>query len=72
MFDGAAILMNIAHPVNEVEPVLAGQHRQHHKPPEVLKSQVFGFWSAGGIRNSGQDIAGNRYFRQMLDHSCIE
>ncbi len=49
MFDGAAILMNIAHPVNKVEPVLAGQQEQHHKPPEVLKSQVFWFWSAGGI-----------------------
>jgi hypothetical protein len=49
VFDGAAILMNIAHPVNEVEPVLAGQHRQHHKPPEVLKSQVFGFWYSEGI-----------------------
>jgi hypothetical protein len=28
---------------------LAGQHELHHKLPEVLKSQVFGFWSAGGI-----------------------
>ena len=28
---------------------LAGQHRQHHKPSEVLQSQVFCFWSAGGI-----------------------
>jgi hypothetical protein len=28
---------------------LAGQHRQHHKPPEVLKFQIFCFWSAGGI-----------------------
>jgi hypothetical protein len=26
--------------------VLMGQHRQHHKPPEVLKSQIFCFWSA--------------------------
>jgi hypothetical protein len=29
--------------------ILAGQHGLHHKPPEVLKSQVFWFWSAGGI-----------------------
>ena len=28
---------------------LAGQNEQHHKPPEVLKSPVFCFWSAGGI-----------------------
>ena len=28
---------------------LAGQPWQHHKPPEVLKPQVFCFWSAGGI-----------------------
>jgi len=52
VFDGAAILMNIAHPVNEVEPVLAGHHRQHYKPPEMLKSQVCCFWSARGIRTS--------------------
>jgi hypothetical protein len=29
---------------------LAGQHELHHKPPEVLKSLVFCFWSARGIR----------------------
>ena len=51
---------------------LAGQNRENHKPPEVLKSQVFCFWCAGGIRTSGQDIAGIRYFRKMLDHSRIE
>jgi len=28
---------------------LAGQLGQHHKPPEVLKSQVFWFWFAGGL-----------------------
>ena len=57
---------------NQFEIVLAGQNREHHKPPEVLKSQVFCFWSTGGIRTSGQDIAGNHYFHKMLDHSCIE
>ena len=34
---------------NQFEIVLAGQHRQHHKPPEVLQSQVFWFWFADGI-----------------------
>ncbi len=34
---------------NQFEIVLAGQNREHHKPPEVLKSQVFCFWSARGI-----------------------
>ena len=34
---------------NQFEIVLAGQQSQHHKPPEVLKSQVFCFWSARGI-----------------------
>jgi len=27
---------------------LLGQSALHHKPPEVLKSKVFCFWSAGG------------------------
>ena len=31
---------------------LAGQHRLHHKPPEVQKSQLLGFWSARGIRTA--------------------
>jgi hypothetical protein len=29
--------------------ILAGQNEPHHKPPVVLKSQIFCFWSAGGI-----------------------
>ena len=36
-------------PTEKMLADLAGQHRQHHKPPVVLKSQVFCFWYAGGI-----------------------
>ena len=46
--------------------------RCNHKQPEVLQSQIFCFWYAEGIRTSGQDIAGNRYFRKMFEHSCKE
>jgi hypothetical protein len=45
---------------------LAGQLGQHHKPPEVLKTQVFCFWSARGILTASDLLLFSKYKRQHL------
>ncbi len=52
--------------LNQLEIVLAGQNREHHKPPEVLKSQVFRFGSAGGILAASELLLFGEYERQHL------